>query len=199
MTYSAKTVNIKRTPQRSCSACRVKSDKADLIRIVRSPSGKAVIDVMKKLPGRGAYICPDSDCIEKAKKSGCLAHALGAVPDSDFWPELEKCAQNFGANESLKVRSVLGLARKSGNLIIGTDNIERERRKVLVLHASDCSEAVREFARKYDNIQLDISIAELNEIIGTRGGVQVAGLPLASGFAKKLMSLNKMKGETLFE
>ena len=162
-----------------------------MLRIVRSPDGKAVVDVMKKLPGRGAYICPDSDCIERAKKSGSLAHALGIVISDDFWNDLEENAKTFGINPALKIRSVLGLSRKSGNLIIGTDNIDREKRKVLVLTASDCSESVKKFAESHENIALEMNIEELSESIGTRGGVQIVGLPINSGFAKKLMSLQK--------
>ena len=188
----------KHNPQRSCAVCRAKSDKSGLIRIVRSPEGRAVVDAMKKLPGRGAYICPDRDCIERAKKSGALAHALGTVIDADFWPELEECAETFGENPALKIRSVLGLSRKSGALIIGTDNIDREKRKVLVLTASDCSESVKSFAESRENIALDMSISELSEAIGTRGGVQVVGLPANSGFAKQLMSLkNTERGNAI--
>ncbi len=178
-------------PQRSCTICRAKSDKADMIRVVKSPDGRAVVDVMKKLPGRGAYICPDSDCIEKAKKSGSLAHSLGAVTDENFWNDLQECAGTFGVNVSLKVRSVLGLSRKSGNLIIGTDNIDREKRKLLVLTASDCSQSVQRFAASHENIALEMNTEELSQVIGTRGGVQIVGLPINSGFAKKLMSLIK--------
>ena len=191
MKYSRTTKSTKHSPQRSCTVCRAKSDKADLIRVVKSPDGRAVVDVMKKLPGRGAYICPDSDCIEKAKKSGSLAHSLGVLPDENFWNELEECAKTFGVNVNLKVRSVLGLSRKSGNLIIGMDNIDREKRKLLVLTASDCSESVKKFAETHENIALEMNIEELSETIGTRGGVQIVGLPINSGFAKKLMSLQK--------
>ena len=66
------------------------------------------------------------------------------------------------------------------------DNIERERRKVLVMTASDCSESVRKFAESHENVALDMNISELSEVIGSRGGVQVVGLPLNSGFAKRL-------------
>ncbi|MBR0248098.1 MAG: DUF448 domain-containing protein [Synergistaceae bacterium] len=173
----------KRSPQRSCSICRVKYDKDALIRIVRSPDGHAVIDKSKKLPGRGTYICPDAECIEKARKSGRLAHSIGAMTDAEFWDELTEYAGNMGMVMGLKLRSILGLSRKSGTLLIGMDNIEREKRKVLVMTASDCSENVREFAERYEHIPIGMNISELSEVIGSRGGVQVVGLPLSSGFA----------------
>ncbi|MBR1658018.1 MAG: YlxR family protein [Synergistaceae bacterium] len=198
MTYSTKTKSSnheKHIPLRSCTVCRAKSGKSSLIRIVKSPDGRPVIDTSKKLPGRGAYICPDPECIEKGVKSGSLAHFLGTSVNDDFRLELLEHAKSFGINIGLKVRSVLGLSRKSGALIIGTDNIERESRKVLVMTASDCSESVRKFAESYENIALDMNIEELSSVIGSRGSVQIVGLPLASGFAKKLTGLNIVKGE----
>lgn len=194
MTYS-RTTKSNHIPKRSCAICRAKAEKSDLIRIVKSPDGRPVVDVMKKLPGHGVYICPDIDCIEKAKKSGSLAHSLGVNIGDDFWNELEESAKTFGVNPALKIRSVLGLSRKSGNLIIGTDNIDRDKRKLLVLTASDCSEAVKSFADSHENIVLDMNIEELSGAIGIRGSVQIVGLPLNSGFAKKLLSLKKVKGE----
>ena len=186
MTYLKNQSKSKRSPQRSCSICRVKYDKDALIRIVRDPHGHAVIDKSKKLPGRGTYICPDSECIEKARKTGRLAHSIGAIIDDVFWDELTEYAGNMAVNDDLKLRSILGLSRKSGQLLIGMDNIERERREVLVMTASDCSESVREFAERYEHIALEMDITELSEVIGSRGGVQIVGLPLASGFAKRI-------------
>lgn len=195
MTFLKTTKSNLHIPQRSCTVCRAKSDKSDLIRIVKSPEGRAVIDVMKKLQGRGAYICPDSECIERAKKSGSLAHSLGVAVNPEFWDELQEYAKTFRVNPALKIRSILGLSRKSGNLIIGYDNIDRVKRDVLVLTASDCSESVKSFAEAHENIMLDMNIEELSQAIGIRGGVQIVGLPLNSGFAKNLMSLKNAKGE----
>ena len=187
----------KHVPQRSCVICRAKSNKNDLIRIVRSPQGEAVIDIAKKLPGRGVYICPDIDCVEKAKKSNSLARALGINVNENFWPELEDYIKNFSVNINLKVRSVLGLSRKSGALLIGTDKISDFKHKVLVLCANDCSESVKIFAASRQNITLEMNTEELSEAIGSRGGVQIIGLPLSSGFAKKLMSLKNERGNAI--
>ena len=105
MTYS-RTTKSNHIPKRSCAICRAKSEKSDLIRIVKSPDGRPVVDVMKKLPGHGVYICPDSDCIEKAKKSGSLAHSLGVIIGDDFWTELEEAAKTFGV-VSVKIKIII--------------------------------------------------------------------------------------------
>ena len=44
-------------PQRRCMACNTQREKQDLIRIVRTPENKIVIDNTYKQNGRGAYIC----------------------------------------------------------------------------------------------------------------------------------------------
>lgn len=164
------------------------------MRIVRSPEGQAVIDIAGKLPGRGTYICPDNDCIDRAEKSGSLSHALGITVQPEFWTELRNYVKSHDVNTDLKVRSVLGLARKSGTLLVGTDNIDSAKRKVLVMTASDCSEGVKRFASSRENITLNMNTEELSEVIGARGGVQIVGLPQSSGFAKKIMSLNIERG-----
>ena len=192
MTYS-QTTKSKHIPQRSCVVCRAKSDKQDLIRIVKSPENKLVIDIAKKLPGRGVYVCPDKECIDKAKKFDILGKVLQASSEEKFWEELKNDAENFGENKGLKIRSILGLARKAGVLLIGSERIEKSAQSgVLVLLANDCSEGVKRFLeahKDFEHITLNMNMTELSEIIGSRGGVQVLGLPLKSGFAKQMKKL----------
>ena len=76
-------------PQRSCVACRLRGNKDDFIRIVIDSHGDAVVDVAKKLPGRGAYVCPNLECLKRSKK-GRLAGALRSnIKNADFWDKLE--------------------------------------------------------------------------------------------------------------
>lgn len=188
------------TPQRSCAVCRVKSGKENLIRLVKSPDGKVFIDTAKKLPGRGVYICPDLECLERAKKSGIIAHSLKTEINNGFWLELEEYIKKSGGrNINLKIKSVLGLARKAGALLIGSERIENEHKKILVILAENSSEGVKKFAASHEKISLDMTVKELSEVTGLRDSVQILGLPLNSGFAKKIISLiniNVNKEET---
>ncbi len=59
---------LKRVPQRTCVACRRVGDKRQLVRVVRNAAGDVEIDTTGKKEGRGAYICPDPACWEKALK-----------------------------------------------------------------------------------------------------------------------------------
>jgi len=180
----------KHVPARSCSVCKVKSDKNDLIRLVKSPDGKIFIDFSKKLPGRGAYICPDLECLEKAKKSGVLSKTLKAEISENFWQELEEHIKTRGENKNLKIKSILGLARKAGALLIGSEKIEaEEHKKILIIVAEDSSDGVKKLAEKHENISLNMTVKELSEVTGLKDKVQILGLPFNSGFAKKIISL----------
>ena len=55
-------------PERMCVACRERKQKREMIRVVRNMDGTLSVDDTGKAPGRGAYICPTLDCLERAKK-----------------------------------------------------------------------------------------------------------------------------------
>ena len=61
---------------RKCVGCKQMQPKAKVIRIVVNQAGEANIDVTKKSPGRGAYICQNHDCLEKAKKAKGIERSL---------------------------------------------------------------------------------------------------------------------------
>jgi len=42
-------------------------DKSSLVRVVFK-NGELSIDTTLKAPGRGAYVCPNADCLQKAHK-----------------------------------------------------------------------------------------------------------------------------------
>ena len=66
----------KKIPQRQCLACRQMRPKRELIRVVRSKEGAVSLDATGKKPGRGAYVCPNADCLKKAIKTRALSRAL---------------------------------------------------------------------------------------------------------------------------
>jgi predicted RNA-binding protein YlxR (DUF448 family) len=59
----------KKMPVRTCTGCRQAKNKKDLIRVVRDKEGNVSVDATGKLNGRGAYICPDKECLKKAIKN----------------------------------------------------------------------------------------------------------------------------------
>lgn len=67
---------VKKVPQRMCVGCQEMRPKKELIRVVRTPQGDVEIDPTGKRSGRGAYICPRLECLEKAVKGKRLEKAL---------------------------------------------------------------------------------------------------------------------------
>ena len=61
-----------------CVACREMRAKKDLMRIVRTAEGELVLDLTGKLSGRGAYLCRDAACMNKAIRTRALERALEA-------------------------------------------------------------------------------------------------------------------------
>ena len=82
-------VKPRKIPQRQCVGCREMKPKKELIRVVRSPEGAVSLDFTGKLPGRGAYVCPDAECLKRAKRSKALERAFSAPLPEDVWQALE--------------------------------------------------------------------------------------------------------------
>lgn len=67
---------VKKIPQRQCVGCREMKDKKALLRVVKAPDGTVSLDFGGKKPGRGAYVCHDVACLQKARKTRALERAL---------------------------------------------------------------------------------------------------------------------------
>jgi predicted RNA-binding protein YlxR (DUF448 family) len=82
VTPIAKTRHI---PERTCVACGRKIAKAELVRIVRTPDGPMVVDETGRQNGRGAYMCRQAQCWEKALTRRVLERGLrGPVASKDL-------------------------------------------------------------------------------------------------------------------
>lgn len=89
----------KKIPLRQCLGCREHKPKKDLIRVVRSPEGEVALDFKGKLPGRGAYVCPQSDCLAKARKSRALERAFDTALPPEVYEALEQQMEEVPTNE----------------------------------------------------------------------------------------------------
>ena len=63
---------------RMCIACREMRAKKELLRVVRTADGTLVFDATGKQNGRGAYLCRDAACLDRALKTRALERALEA-------------------------------------------------------------------------------------------------------------------------
>ena len=80
----------KKIPMRQCVGCREMKEKRELIRVVKSPEGTVSLDFKGKLPGRGAYVCPQADCLAKARKSRALERAFSTQLPAEVYQALEE-------------------------------------------------------------------------------------------------------------
>ena len=79
----------KKIPMRQCTGCREMRPKGELIRVVKSPEGEISLDFKGKKPGRGAYVCPRSECLARARKTKALERAFATALPEEVYTELE--------------------------------------------------------------------------------------------------------------
>lgn len=80
----------KKIPQRQCMGCRERKAKKELIRVVRTPEGGVQVDFSGKVNGRGAYLCPNPECLRKAQRIKSLERSLEIVIPEEVYTRLEK-------------------------------------------------------------------------------------------------------------
>ena len=80
----------KKIPMRQCLGCREMKPKKELIRVVRSPEGDISLDFKGKASGRGAYVCPDAQCLKKAIRAKALERAFSTQIPPEIYEFLEK-------------------------------------------------------------------------------------------------------------
>ncbi len=80
----------KKIPQRQCMGCRERKEKRAMIRVVRCTDGSVSLDFSGKLNGRGAYVCPDPECLKKAQKTKALERSLEVAIPQEVYDRLAK-------------------------------------------------------------------------------------------------------------
>jgi len=81
-------LKVKKIPMRMCTGCMEMKPKKTLVRIVRNKEGEVSIDLTGKKPGRGAYICRNSPCLEKAFKTKRLDRNLESSLSEEIYTKL---------------------------------------------------------------------------------------------------------------
>lgn len=86
----------KKIPQRQCIGCGEMKNKKDLIRILKAADNTISIDATGKKNGRGAYICPNAECLKKAISHKGLERAFKTAIEPFVYEELKKEMDNIG-------------------------------------------------------------------------------------------------------
>jgi len=136
-------VDVERGPQRTCIACRQAKDKQQLIRYVVAPDGVIMVDYLQRLPGRGAYTCAETQCIQDAVKKNSFQRSFkgqcGQVDSGQLIGQVTQAVEK-------KIKSLIGMARKSRQFVSGSNAVAEALRKnsslALVVVATDISSAI---------------------------------------------------------
>jgi len=81
---------IKKIPQRQCVGCQEMKNKKDMIRVLHTVENEFVLDMTGKKSGRGAYICPNAECLKKAIRNKGLERSFKQAIPKEVYENLQK-------------------------------------------------------------------------------------------------------------
>ena len=85
----------KKVPMRKCVGCGEIKNKKEMIRVLKTPEEEFVLDASGKKNGRGAYLCPSGECLERAIKSKGLERSFKQAIPSEVYDELKEEMQTI--------------------------------------------------------------------------------------------------------
>lgn len=80
----------KKIPLRRCTGCNEAKPKKDLVRVVRTPEGEVLLDPTGKKNGRGAYICKNIDCFQRARRAKRFERAFECTVSEEVYDAIAK-------------------------------------------------------------------------------------------------------------
>ena len=96
---------MKKVPLRKCTGCGEMKEKRELIRVVKAPEkkdengnvisgGEISLDLTGRKSGRGAYVCKNADCFEKARKARRFERSLSCKIPEVVYEQMSKELEN---------------------------------------------------------------------------------------------------------
>ena len=96
---------MKKVPLRKCTGCGEMKEKRELIRVVKAPEkkdengnvisgGEISLDLTGRKSGRGAYVCKNADCFEKARKTRRFERSLSCKIPEEVYEQMSKELEN---------------------------------------------------------------------------------------------------------
>ncbi|MBU5472870.1 MAG: YlxR family protein [Clostridiales bacterium] len=87
----------KKIPMRQCVGCGEMKNKKEMLRVIKTSEEEILLDTTGKKNGRGAYICPNGECLKKAIKSKGLERSLKTAIPQEVIENLTKEMENIAA------------------------------------------------------------------------------------------------------
>ena len=85
----------KKIPMRQCIGCGEMKPKKEMLRIIKTAEEEILLDTTGRKNGRGAYICPNSECLKKAVKGKGLERTIKMAIPKDVYEMLTKEMEEF--------------------------------------------------------------------------------------------------------
>ncbi len=173
---------------RMCIVTRECLDESALIRFVRGPSGEAVPDLARKLPGRGVWVSLNRARVAEAVSKRLFSRGFAAdTKASTDLPDL------VGSLLKKAALSYLSLAKKAGEAVTGFVKVEEmlgQGKARILIHAL---EAAADGRRKLDKLAEPevekTSIFRIDELDLAFGRANVIHAAVAKGgLAEKLLT-----------
>ena len=73
-----------------CTGCGEMKPKRELCRVVKNKEGEIFLDLTGKKAGRGAYVCPNAECLKKARKSRRIERAFACQIPAEVYDRMEE-------------------------------------------------------------------------------------------------------------
>lgn len=181
--------------ERRCIVTGASGSPDGLIRFVLSPDGVVAPDFSGKLPGRGAWVSGSRDAVETAAKKNLFARALKAAA-----PAPDDLADRTDAGLARAALSALGLARRTGDALIGFEKVRdllKTSKAAVLIAASDGAEDGRRklaAAAQTTPVYALFSRDELAAALGCDGvHVAITKGPAAQRFLKAAARLSRFR------
>ena len=84
----------KKIPLRKCTGCGEMKPKKELVRVVKTPDDEVLIDLTGRINGRGAYICPNAQCLKIARKSKRIEKSFQMQIPDEVYDKMEEELKN---------------------------------------------------------------------------------------------------------
>ena len=113
-------------PMRTCIGCRNRTSKAGLVRLVLC-DGMVKVDRKQKLPGRGAWLCLDKNCLDQANRRHAFGRAfrqqIAALVDDSLLQEASAgcITQGTGGTSGQPIGGSATLRKQNAELSEGHD------------------------------------------------------------------------------
>jgi predicted RNA-binding protein YlxR (DUF448 family) len=190
-----------RASTRRCIASGALHDRRDLLRFVVAPDGCIVLDLAGKLPGRGLWLLPRRDMIDRACERKLFARAAKVpvrVPD-DLAERVVRALRQ-------RCLDLIGLARRGGLVAAGYEKARSRLaagRAAVLIQAADAAPGGRRKLSALAGSAMPglpvvevLTAGELGRVLGREAAVHVVLAPgaLADRFISEVARLSAATG-----